>query len=260
MAAPATKNVTGYVLSLAGAEIDGAVIRFDLSPAFIADGDAIIVGVKSGQTLGEVVTPLAEDGSFTAAIVAVDNPTWTIHVVVDGPNVETPVEFDIIPPPATGSGDVGIGDLITASSAGTDPVIVNTIRGAQDYDDSVAPALDQVIKWNGTDYAPADESGGGGSGLPAGGAPGQILTKISGTDGDADWETLPSSLTQGTADLRYAQLSSTPGFVIESGGAYPARPSADVARPHFWLGVDSPPTTGSNHFVDGVDVWVKFPS
>lgn len=31
-----------------------------------------------------------------------------------------------------------------------------TIRDATDYDDSTPPATGQVIKWNGTDYAPAD--------------------------------------------------------------------------------------------------------
>lgn len=31
-----------------------------------------------------------------------------------------------------------------------------TIRDATDYDDSIAPAIGQVIAWNGTDYAPTD--------------------------------------------------------------------------------------------------------
>lgn len=46
----------------------------------------------------------------------------------------------------------------------------------------------QVIKWNGSAWAPAtDATGGGGGSLPTGGTTGQVLTKQSNADGDAGW-------------------------------------------------------------------------
>ena len=49
---------------------------------------------------------------------------------------------------------------------------------------------------DGSQYARQDETwvvvtgGGGGGSLPNGGTTGQVLTKQSATDGDADWETI----------------------------------------------------------------------
>jgi lysophospholipase L1-like esterase len=52
---------------------------------------------------------------------------------------------------------------------------------------STPPAIGQVLKWNGVEWAPAPDDGPGGSGLPGGGSPNQLLIKNSGTDGDAGW-------------------------------------------------------------------------
>lgn len=52
-----------------------------------------------------------------------------------------------------------------------------------------------AIFFNGTEYANGGGGGGGGS-LPSGGTAGQVLTKQSATEGDADWETKERFLTQ----------------------------------------------------------------
>jgi len=55
-------------------------------------------------------------------------------------------------------------------------------------------------------------SGGGGSGLPDGGTDGQVLTKASSTDGDADWEDPATSVPDGGAkDQVLAKKSATDG-------------------------------------------------
>lgn len=56
------------------------------------------------------------------------------------------------------------------------------IRGVNVQD--VAPTAGDVLTYDGSDWAPSAPVGG----LPTGGTTGQVLTKQSGTDGDADWE------------------------------------------------------------------------
>lgn len=255
MPAAATKNVTGYLTDISAAEIDGAFLRFNPDPDFIiATGGTVAVGTQADGKPGEVVTPVAQDGSFSAPIIAADNASWTITVTIDGPNVETPLpSFVIEPPPASGTGDVTIDTLVKSAPSGGTPALVAAIRSMQDYDDSVAPTTGQVIKWNGTKYAPADESGGGtGTGLPTGGSAGQVLTKNSSTDGDAGWEPLPTSLTQSQADSRYAPLTSGLPILAWNGVAYPAKP-AGVTNAIFVGDPTHDPGSGS---VDG-DLWLQ---
>ena len=66
---------------------------------------------------------------------------------------------------------------------------------------------------NGTEYANGGGGGGGGSLFP-GGTAGQVLTKQSATEGDADWETPSSGIpTGGTTGQVLTKKSGTDGDV-----------------------------------------------
>lgn len=85
--------------------------------------------------------------------------------------------------------------------------------GAQYY----ASDTDVLSRDNGTTWD--DLAPGGGGVLPTGGATGQVLTKQSGTDGDADWET-PSG--GGSANLVDAQTAGVGGAASFSFSSLPA--------------------------------------
>jgi hypothetical protein len=81
----------------------------------------------------------------------------------------------------------------------------------------------------------AAEAGGGGGSLPAGGTTGQVLTKQSGTDGDADWETPSAGGGGGTdptttiGDIIYkAGIPESINYAASANGATAA---ATAARP-----------------------------
>lgn len=124
MPAATTKTVFGYATNLSVAQIQGAFLRFNPDAPIISVGDTIIAGMQSSAGVpGEQVTNIASgDGAFSLPMVAVDNPTWTITVTVDGPNVEDPKpSFIMIPPPASPSSaaSAGIGSLIVSAGSGS---------------------------------------------------------------------------------------------------------------------------------------------
>lgn len=87
----------------------------------------------------------------------------------------------------------------TAWSAAETRLFTNTsylklLADLDDVDMTTPPTSGQVLKFNGTKWAPgADATGGsGGSSLPTGGTTGQVLAKASNTDGDAHWIDAPS--------------------------------------------------------------------
>lgn len=228
MAAATTKNVTGFVKGLSDDELTGASLLLDLDPAFVVVGSTVIVGEQNDGTKG-VSVAIGSDGSFTVPIVAVDNPTWTIKVTVTGPNVETPASFEIQPPPLSGTGDVTIDQVLVQGSAGTTPVLLSSIRGSSDYDNSVAPTDGQYPAWNAAEgkFKPTTpSSGGSGTGLPSGGTVGQTIVKNSSTDGDASWQTPPTALTQTQANGLYAPLAAGLPILAWNGAAYPAKPAS----------------------------------
>jgi hypothetical protein len=244
-----TKTVVGNVNNLSAGGLGTTTMLFDLDPAYVVVSNDIIVGAMAGGVKGEPVTPDPTTGAFSVALVAVDSPTWTITVTITGTGVETPISISIVPPPAAGTGSVNFADLIVASPSGSTPVLVNTLRGAADYDNTVAPTTSQAIVWNGTKYHPATVSGGG-SGLPAGGSVGQNLYKNSSTDGDASWQTPPSSFTQSQGDVRYAPIIAGLPILAWNGTAYPAKPVGVTNG--FYQGPAAQDPGGANG-----DVWAQ---
>ena len=85
----------------------------------------------------------------------------------------------------------------TAIGAGstTSPMVVSASAALATLSDVPPdpPAEGQVLVWRTDHWEYEDQSGGGGTGLPAGGTDGQVLTKQSATDGDALWESLPAA-------------------------------------------------------------------
>ena len=79
----------------------------------------------------------------------------------------------------------GVGTLNDPLTVFADAVL--STRDLTDVPDTF-PEEGQVLVWrlNGWEYE--DQSGGGGSGVPPGGLTGEVLTKLSNADGDADWE------------------------------------------------------------------------
>ena len=249
----ATKTVVGNVNNLSSVGLGVTTMLFDMDPAWVVIDNDIIVGVQSGGVKGEPVTPDPTTGAFSVALVAVDNPTWTITVTIQGASVETPIVIPIKPPPAAGTGTVDFQDLIEPASAGTDPVVGLSIRGASDYDNSVAPTTAQTIVWNGTKYHPGTVSAG--SGLPAGGTVGQYVRNTG--SGTGDWHTIVPGditglLTQANADGLYAPLTSGAPMLIWNGTAYPAKPTGVTHA--IFQGATAHDPGGSS--VDG-DIWLQ---
>lgn len=150
MTAPATKNVTGVIAGLSADVLAGASLLFDLDPQYVTVGDnALIVGEQNAGTKG-VSVAVGADGSFTVPIVAVDNPTWDIVVTLTGPNVETPVSFKMVPPPASGTGDVTFVPLMRDPTTGTPPVSITSLAGLTDVK-LTSPTNGQGLVWNATD-------------------------------------------------------------------------------------------------------------
>lgn len=165
-AVAATRNVVGFITNLSAVAIDGAEILLNPDPPVTAVGSTLAVGVQSGSTVGEPVTPVASDGSFSVPVVAQDNANWTITCTITGPNIEQPYPTFKIKPPPTGTGDVPIDEVLVDS--GTNPPVasLNSIRGAVDYDDSVAPTDGQAPLWNSAEgkFKPGTPAGGSGTG------------------------------------------------------------------------------------------------
>jgi lysophospholipase L1-like esterase len=161
MPAAATRTVTGYVLGLTADQLEGASLLLDLDPQYVAVGDTLVVGEQNSGTKGVPVS-LGSDGSFTVAIIAVDNPTWDISAQIVGPNVETPIAIKIVPPPATGSGNVGIGRLIRDPDSGAPPIAVVTLGGLLDVDLTGADVGDSLMLLDTGKWGPGTPSGGGG--------------------------------------------------------------------------------------------------
>jgi hypothetical protein len=86
----------------------------------------------------------------------------------------------------------------TTTGVGTlnDPTVVSadanlTLGDLTDVPDE-APVEGDVLVWR-IDHWEYEQQAGGGASLPPGGTDGQVLTKQSAVDGDADWETLPAA-------------------------------------------------------------------
>lgn len=281
MAAAATKSVTGFVTNLSAAEIDGAVLRFNLDPSYAGVGDTIIVGQQDGEQVGELVTPVSADGSFAVDIVAVEDPEWTITITVDGPNVEQPApKFVIWPPPAAGTGDVGIGSLLVSSTGdgGSVPVSDGVVRLQNLRDVKITDLTDgDGLFWsaaaqNFINEQPGDAPGGGvtEAELTAG-----LATKV-GTDdsrltnartptthaashatGGSDPVSASSigAMTQATADGRYAANTGVLMVARVSDGTWPDRPTAGTV---VWLETNpsspkAPDDIINGDFYDGPD-------
>lgn len=187
MPAATTKTVTGYLTNAKVEAIQDAFLRFDPKPDVVVVGDTLIGGTEYSSVVGEVVTPLEADGAFSVDLAAVDDPTWTFDVYLDGPNIEhtedggKPVCI-IKPPPLSGIGDVGIGSLVVQSSGPGGVIIATNLNDLADVDTDTITA-GQGIEYNGTQYAPHTFRE-----VPAGGATNEVLTKDSATDYDASWK------------------------------------------------------------------------
>ena len=79
----------------------------------------------------------------------------------------------------------GVGTLNDPLTVFADAVL--STRDLTDVPDTF-PDEGQVLVWRLDHWEYEDQSGGGGSGVPPGGLTGEVLTKLSDADGDADWE------------------------------------------------------------------------
>jgi hypothetical protein len=250
MAAATTRDVVGFVTNLSAEQIEGAFLRFNPDAPVIAVDDTVVVGMASGTVPGERVVPLDPDGAFTMPMVAVDNPTWTVTVTVDGPNIELPLpSFVIMPPPVAGSGSVGVGSIIVPTSSGTGiPIRVTTLRGLTDYDDSVAPTGSQAPVWNvaASKFKPTT-----------------VVTKVSGATPDASGSVSLDARYIVDTDTSRAKIVDNAEPVIykdETTNTWPLRSTVtpSATRHVTWVGPDAPPI-GSGFAQDNVDFWRQTP-
>lgn len=253
-----TKTVVGNVNNLSAAGLGVTTMLFDLDPEWVIVGNDIIVGVQSGGVKGEPVTPDPSTGAFSVALVAVDNPAFTITVTISGTGVETPILISIVPPPAAGSGSVNFSDLIVSQSS-TNPVVV------------INPGAGAVTSVNGHSGAVSLTYSDVGA-LPSSYTPTFPVTSVNAKTGAAVLNAADvGALTQTVADGRYiADADGSKVLILgsaqlniyrnETAGTYAGRTAVTAAttRPVWWIGSVAP-LIGSGFAIDNLDFWVKTP-
>lgn len=273
MAVAATKSVTGFVTNLSAAEIDGAVLHLNLNPTYAGVGDTIIVGEQDADVVGELVTPVSADGSFAVDVVAVDDPEWTITVTVDGPNVEQPAPtFEMWPPPAAGTGDVGIGSLLLSSTGGgTDPVTDGVVRLQTLRDVQVNNLTDgDGLFWSASAQKFVNEqpTGGTGGGVTEAELTAGLATKVDTDDSRLNDARTPTAhaashatggsdavsaasigaMTQTAADGRYAATTGVLMVARNTDDTWSDRPTAGVV---VWLEMNPSSPLCPDGMIDG---------
>jgi hypothetical protein len=83
-------------------------------------------------------------------------------------------------------------DVVKLEGGINPPITVNTFLGLQDTPKTYLGQSGKVVAVKSDETGLEFITGGGGGSLPSGGATGQVLTKLSAADGDADWQDIPA--------------------------------------------------------------------